>query len=246
MAQLRQENQLLNRRLNASMSSLDSGLPNAEGLPPFDIDLKRAYQHVKQENSQLQENIKQCRLESERLKEIAHSHEQEKKSLNDDVIMLKNLVYRLNVELEKLQDLREKVREQEGEPKKIYELPKYYHKNFLKPIVPLLKAYSETIEEKSDLINQLERNFDRFSSSFNELLKENETLYKELEVKLTRDEGSVLDELKHVKRELSMLKEEKELHLNLAKLESDKLQEVQSAYHQKGKLHLIQKDGHVR
>lgn len=237
VSQLKSENHLLNRRLNASLSSLDSGLPVTEALPPFEIDLKKAYQHIKYENSQLIEELKSCRVEAEKMKQLAETERMENRCLQEDLTMLKNLVYRLNVELEKFQDLRERMRgSEDGKAKTSFELPQYYNKNFLKPLVPLLKAYSETIEEKNEIIDQLEQNFERFSASFNELLKENETLYKELEAKLTRSDDSLLDELKLVRNELNITKEEKELYMNQAKIEAEKLKEVQAVYQTRGKL----------
>jgi len=218
------------------MSSLDSGLPNTETLPPFDIDLKKAYQHIKQENTQLLEDIKQITLESEKFKSTSEEFSKERKCLKEDVNMLKNLVYRLNVELETFQDIRSKTKSNETSKKYLYELPSYYQKNFLKPILPLLKAYSETIVEKNEVFEQLEINFEKFQGSFNEILKENETLYKELERKLADGGESNGEKVLRLNEELKICQEEKDLFKSQSKLECEKSKEVQNVLQTKSEL----------
>lgn len=205
VSQLKNENYLLNRRLNVSMSSIDSGL--VDGLPPFEVDLKKAYQHVKIENNQLMEDIQSCRIDSEKLKKFAEGLVKDNNGLKEDIAMLQNLVYRLNVELEKFQNLRDKL----SPGKNNFELPKYYQKNFVKPFVPLLKAYTETIAEKNEMIELLEKNFERFGVSFNEVLRENETLYKELENRASNGDCGVIDEIKGLRDELNVVRGERDL-----------------------------------
>lgn len=205
VSQLKNDNYLLNRRLNVSMSSIDSGL--VDGLPPFEVDLKKAYQHVKVENNQLMADVQSCRIETEKMKNVAEGMVKNNAGLKEDVAMLKNLVYRLNVELEKFQNLRDKL----SPGKSNFELPKYYQKNFIKPFVPLLKAYTETISEKNELIELLERNFERFNVSFNEVLRENEALYKELENRATNGDCGVFDEIKMLRDEVNVVREERDL-----------------------------------
>lgn len=230
--ELKYENYLLNKKLNVSMTSIDSGLSQNEMLPPFEVNVNSAYQHVKNENSKLLNEMELLKTEFTDLTAYVERVHEENKNLNEDVLLLKNLVYKLNVELEKYQGMEPEAKN--GSSRKTELLPLNYNKNFLKPILPLLKAYSETIIEKNELIEEFENEFKKFNVAFNDLLKENEKLYRELERKLSKSDCDALDEVKVLKKDLEMAKQENQLLLNHIDLEKEKLLEVHSVYRVKG------------
>lgn len=225
--ELKYENYLLNKKLNVSMTSIDSGLSQNEMLPPFEVNVNSAYQHVKNENSKLSDELELLKADYNDMTNYIEKLHHENKSLNDDVLLLKNLVYKLNVELEKYQAVEP---ENKGSDRKTELLPINYNKNFLKPILPLLKAYSEAIIEKNELIEEFENEFKRFNLAFNDLLKENEKLYRELERKLSKSDCDALDEVKVLKKDLELARQENQLLLAQIELGKEKLLEVHSVY----------------
>lgn len=108
--------------------------------------------------------------------------------LNEDVTMLKNLVYRLNVELDRYQQKLHKqgatelpplkVTPSEVEEKEASVSWRNVNKNALGP---LLEAYQETIKEKNDLIHDYEQDLHKFVARCKQVVAENEKLYQDLE-----------------------------------------------------------------
>lgn len=108
--------------------------------------------------------------------------------LNEDVMLLKNLVYRLNVELDRYQQKMHKLGAKELPPLKVTPTEvqekeasvswKNVDKNAL---YPLLEAYQETIKEKNDLILDYEQDLNTFVAKCKQIVTENEKLYQDLE-----------------------------------------------------------------
>lgn len=108
--------------------------------------------------------------------------------LNEDVMLLKNLVYRLNVELDRYQQKLHKlgatelpllkVTPSEVQEKKASMCWKNVDKNALGP---LLEAYQEALKEKNDLIHDYEQDLNTFVAKCKQIVTENEKLYQDLE-----------------------------------------------------------------
>jgi centrosomal protein CEP89 len=132
------------------------------------------------------ENIKrQDKTESEQTAAL-HTQNQE---LNEDVTLLKNLVYRLNVELDRYQQKLHKqgatgelpplkMTPSEVQEKEASMAWRNVSKNVLRP---LLEAYQETINEKDDLIHIYEQDLNKFAARCKQIVAENEKLYQDLE-----------------------------------------------------------------
>lgn len=132
------------------------------------------------------ENIA-CREESE-LQQAAALKAQNQE-LSEDVTLLKNLVYRLNVELNRYQQRLHKQGSagelpplknvtSEVQEKEASTSWRNVNKNALGP---LLEAYQETIKEKDDLIHSYEQDLNKFVAKCKEVVAENEKLYQDLE-----------------------------------------------------------------
>lgn len=229
--ELRQRNYFLNKKVKANAG--DSNLYQThEMLSPFKMDVNMAYQHLKNENNQLKIDIQNAREENEEIKLAGVKLKEENETLKEDVSLMKNLVFKLNLELERYQSGGKKIEDPIARAGK---LPRNYNKNFLRPIVPLLKAYSESLLEKEETIKDLESEYKKFSAAFNDLLHENEKLYVELEKKFIGPDGSAFNEVKLLKRDLEMAKQENNLLFQQIKLEKEKLVKIHSLFKVKGK-----------
>lgn len=128
-----------------------------------------------------------CREESE--SEQITALKAQNQELNEDVTLLKNLVYRLNVELDRCQQRLHK-QGSAGELPPLKTVPaevqekeataawRNVNKNALGP---LLEAYQETIREKDDLIHSYEQDLNKFVTKCKQVVAENEKLYQDLE-----------------------------------------------------------------
>ncbi|KAJ9595547.1 hypothetical protein L9F63_013256 [Diploptera punctata] len=155
--------------------------------------------------------------------------------LREDVTMLKNLVYRLNMELDRYQQRLHKQGGNELPPlkpvttlqeKEAAVLWNTINKNALKP---LLEAYEETIKEKDDLIKNYEQNLNKFVANCKQVIAENEKLYQELEVankQLEERTGS----WEAVQQDGKLAQEQIELLTNQIQLQKDKLKQVEVTY----------------
>jgi centrosomal protein CEP89 len=128
-----------------------------------------------------------CQEESE-LEQTAALKAQNQE-LSEDVALLKNLVYRLNVELNRYQQrLHKQGSAGELPPLKIVtnevqekEASASWRNVNKDALGPLLEAYQETIKEKDDLIHSYEQDLNRFVAKCKEVVAENEKLYQDLE-----------------------------------------------------------------
>lgn len=117
----------------------------------------------------------------------------ENAQLNEDVLLLKNVIYCLNAELEKYQD---KMKElgQSVLSKNINDIldskrPADDIKKVLESwgsvnihvLGPLLDAYQENLSEKQELLNKYEEDIADFSTRCKEVITENECLQNEVE-----------------------------------------------------------------
>lgn len=127
------------------------------------------------ENCALLKNTKQI------YEEDREKYTKTNQDLNNDIKMMKTLVFRLNVQLEKHQELLRKNRGLENICTIDFEnaSPKddiNWGSVNSHTLGPLLNAYQETVYEKNDLIQQYENEFVHFTGRLKETLEENDKI----------------------------------------------------------------------
>ncbi|KAJ4447075.1 hypothetical protein ANN_09064 [Periplaneta americana] len=249
------ENKELSRHLQQlSHSSQDSGYQQTavdETLRKKDEHIERLTAEVlklERSNRDLETQLGKCGTELEKLEnrhtndlEQMNSLQAKNQELDEDVTMLKNLVYRLNIEVDRYQ---QKLHKHGGTG----ELPPLKNisttvqdkeasamwNNINKSALgPLLDAYQETIKEKDDLIHNYEQDLNKFVANCKQVVAENEKLYQELEEanKQIEERSGTWQTLQ---QDASLAQEQNDLLTNQIQLQKDKLQEIQTVYDERG------------
>lgn len=134
-------------------------------------------------------------------RELHELHRNETLQLRDDVKMMKTLVYRLNVQLERHQDLLRNSTAASAENPIDFsdEVMQQTSGRAPRPVLdwgrvnahtlgPLLQAYTEIISDKNDLVQQYESELGRFTGRLKDVLAENERLHDEMDTMRRNDE----------------------------------------------------------
>lgn len=179
--------------------------------------------------------------------------------MSEDLNMLKNVVFRLNCQLERYQDKLNKhnirihsykersdnfenTDVQGNELKGVLTESHWNHghtpiswgKVNVHTLGPLLDAYQETIREKEEIIANYEDEFAKFTGRLKDIIKENELLHK----RLTEDSGCskvLTEQLELIKTELISTRKQNDLLIKKCALKQDKVEEVLKCYEQKSK-----------
>ncbi|XP_074029575.1 centrosomal protein 89kDa [Leptinotarsa decemlineata] len=182
------------------------------------------------------------------------------KELAEDLDMLKTVVYRLNVQLERYQEVlrRNKINipsppQADGIQKRdtLYtswddiskEILSDVHRNHKHTPIswgsvnkhtlgPLLDAYEDTIKEKEEIIQNYEREMYKFTGKLREIIKENESLFS----RLTEDEGcssKLKSEVTKLKAELKSTREQNDVLIKKCSIKQDKVEEILKVYEAK-------------
>ncbi|KAL0127745.1 hypothetical protein PUN28_003174 [Cardiocondyla obscurior] len=168
----------------------------------------------------------------------------ENAQLNEDVLLLKHVIYRLNAELERYQD---KLKEsgQSVSSKNINDV--LNSKNLIDDIKtvseswgsvnthvlgPLLDAYQESLSEKQELVNKYEEDIANFSIRCKEVITENEYMHSEME-KLKSKCTRYADEIQIISEDADLLKELNECYTKQTAHQKQKIHEMHSLYEQK-------------
>lgn len=210
------------------------------------------------------EHCNSCDLLKSSLKKIQEENtllRNENHSMNQDLEMMKTVVYRLNVQMDRYQEkLRQlNIKYLPNEP-----TPQHQHSDSI-PIVdshnpniielhqdhshtpiswgrvnthtlgPLLDAYQDTITEKDGIIENYELEIAQFTGRLKEIIKENEALHKTL-----NEDNDCSTQLKievaSLKKELEEIKSQNDILIKKCALKQDKLEEVLRCYEHKGML----------
>uniref|UniRef100_A0A182SZV1 Uncharacterized protein n=1 Tax=Anopheles maculatus TaxID=74869 RepID=A0A182SZV1_9DIPT len=162
----------------------------------------------------------------------------ENSDLRNDVKMMKILVYRLNVQIERYQDT---IRDgQQNIPKLDFVDSTYggakdnlnwgpVHSHTLGP---LLNAYEETIAEKTELVQQYESELASFTGKLKTVLEENEALQKVTEQVRAGQTGWATEKAR-LQAQVDVLRSKADVQGKRADLAKDKLVEVLKCYEQK-------------
>ncbi|XP_053669739.1 protein Cep89 homolog [Anopheles nili] len=162
----------------------------------------------------------------------------ESADLRNDLKMMKILVYRLNVQIERYQDA---VREGSSSVPKLDFVDSTYGgtKDNLNwgpvnthTLGPLLNAYEETIAEKADLVQQYESELIGFTGKMKKVLEENEALQKAAEERRTAQAVWVTERTR-LQAQVDVLRSKAEVQGKRADLAKEKLVEVLKCYEQK-------------
>ncbi|KFB47420.1 AGAP011398-PA-like protein [Anopheles sinensis] len=161
--------------------------------------------------------------------------------LRNDVKMMKILVYRLNVQIERYQDaIREGTTAKNAIPRLDFVDSTYGGaKDNLNwgpvnshTLGPLLNAYEETIAEKSDLVQQYESELVGFTGKLKKVLEENESLQQEMETMRAAQAGWT-SERTRLQAQVDVLRSKADVQGKRADLAKEKLVEVLKCYEQK-------------
>ncbi|XP_057325319.1 protein Cep89 homolog isoform X1 [Microplitis mediator] len=224
--------------------------------------LEKNYQEINKENSKLNlliekrdSEYKELHTHYEELIKHVQSLDQERinnqigikkivaenSQLHEDVGLLKILIYRLNVELQRYQDKLRLLNVRSDEPKsdatadpatenkKVSEA--WGHVN-THALAPLLEAYQEHLEEKEELIRQFRREMDDFGGKCKEIVAENDELRRDLDFYKLQTE-KLTEEMKTVTEDIALVKEENDILTKQASLHKQKLHEIHSIYEKK-------------
>nr|CAD7461198.1 unnamed protein product [Timema tahoe] len=231
------------RQLLVSQTSLDSGYQRTatdemmhrkdehiKTLQSKLSALKRGNEELEKERDSLRNQLETLKHHYASQKQISESEsgklvalEEQNRGLVEDVTMLKNLVYRLNVALEKYQQrFHKKGLAGDAGEKEADALWTNLNKTAL---VPLLDAYSETIKEKDDLIHNYEVDLNKFVANCKQIVAENESLHQELEDTKKKNE-TLLSEWKVLDQDSALTQEQNQLLTGQLQLQKDKLQDL--------------------
>ncbi|XP_052899700.1 protein Cep89 homolog [Anopheles moucheti] len=158
--------------------------------------------------------------------------------LRNDVKMMKILVYRLNVQIERYQDT---IRDGKNSIPKLDFVDSTYGgaKDNLNwgpvnshTLGPLLNAYEEAIAEKMDLVQQYESELASFTGKLKKVLEENEALQKANE-EVRAGQAGWSSEKARLQAQVDVLRSKAEVQGKRADLAKEKLVEVLKCYEQK-------------
>lgn len=164
-----------------------------EKINAFLAKRETEYHQLHVHHKKFTETLQKAEKTNSNLLTFNQRYKTENVQLNEDVLLLKHVIYRLNAELERYQD---KLKEsgQSVLSKNINDvLNSKNPANDIKAISdswgsvnthvlgPLLDAYQESLSEKQELVNKYEENIVNFSARCKEVVMENECMQSEIE-----------------------------------------------------------------
>lgn len=164
-------------------------------LHGFNVQFATENDRLQQQHCDVTEHLSTVDAKQRELHEF---HRNETQQLRDDVKMMKTLVYRLNVQLERHQDLLRNSTAA-GAENPIDFSDEVMQQTSGRPVLdwgrvnahtlgPLLQAYTEIISDKNDLVQQYEAELGRFTGRLKDVITENERLHDEMDAMRRNDE----------------------------------------------------------
>nr|XP_018907445.1 PREDICTED: centrosomal protein of 89 kDa isoform X2 [Bemisia tabaci] len=223
-----------------------------QGPPDECTSLKRRLEESNNVRANLEKQISELLKANESYSQTSESQKKKIDELKQDVFILKNLVYRLNVELEKYQDKVRNLKNQidatddchtvtedsgVGDAKLIHQTAKSdakahvpsWTRSEIHAVAPLLKAYQESLDEKDELIQNYQKSLDTFAGRCKEIVAENEKLHAELQGAYKKGEVSYA-EWESVQQDAAFTREQNVLLMRQAKLHQNKIKELREIY----------------
>ncbi|KAM7342945.1 centrosomal protein 89kDa [Cochliomyia hominivorax] len=184
----------------------------------------------------LQHQIADCE-KCHRLDNELSKRNEDNKLLAADVEMMKTLVYRLNVQIERYQDiLRLKATSEEKSVQNMHiksSIPQWQQSPLhTHTLSPLLQAYDEMLHDKEDLIQQYTHEFEHFTGELKSVVEENNRLQQEID-NLKRDGGNWREERTRLQAQLDICRQKADSQTRKTDLAKEKLVEVMHCYEQK-------------
>lgn len=168
--------------------------------------------------------------------------QQQNKELNQDVDMLKTLVFRLNVQIECYQDHGIQATsggQAGGGGAAASTLPTWSSLGLpTHTLTPLLQAYDESIRDKDALLSQFSTDFELFGGEMKRALEENTRLLQAQE-QLRREVGGWQEERVRLQAQLGVCRTKAETQTRKTDLVKEKLVEVMHFYEQRNQTLLL-------
>ncbi|XP_014246844.1 girdin-like [Cimex lectularius] len=221
--------------------------------------LAREIEKLKVVNAELQRGIQQkeanelnlieakARLESELSEyrsDTSTTNKERMRILSQDVFLLKNLVVKLNKELQRYQEKYQSYVRNHGDEEYTLEISKNdpsWIDGELTVLAPLLVAYEECLKEKVELLKESQDALTKISYNCKELVKANDELREAVKVSETKGNVTYGDWLA-VQKEGKMLKEQNTLLLRQLKLNSSKIETLKDSFQTKLNEVIVERD----
>ncbi|KAL1512635.1 hypothetical protein ABEB36_002197 [Hypothenemus hampei] len=223
-------------------------------------ELKKCYEELFKEYEECKVCLR-CEEFAGRLDTVLKENEELRKKnreVHEDLGMLKTVVFRLNVQLERYQEkLRkhnipiekysllhsQKSSTSQLKDEEIINILTGDHQNHRHTPIswgsvnshtlgPLLDAYQDSLNEKDDIIDNYETELAKFTGKMKEVLEENQHLYKQLH----EDEScstKLKMQLDQLKNELKSTKEQNDILIKKCAMKQDKVEEILKVYETK-------------
>lgn len=157
------------------------------------------------------------------------------KSFENDVKMMKTLVFRLNVQIERYQDKLRSVNVEDDVDvsTRVENVEEGSWGNVNSHVLaPLLNAYEEIIHEKNDLVKEHEMEMNKFTGKLKEIIEENAKLHKDMQ-DLRFGKDNWREEKIKLEAQLEVCRTKAEVQSKRADMAKEKLAEVLRVYEQK-------------
>uniref|UniRef100_A0A336MVC3 CSON008177 protein n=1 Tax=Culicoides sonorensis TaxID=179676 RepID=A0A336MVC3_CULSO len=194
-------------------------------------------------NAKLKEECSDCKKVNEELANVRQSFEKcgkENINLKNDVKMLKVLVYRLNIQIERYQEFYRQQKVKTDDKLFMIDFQKHSETSIEYSwgsinsgvLAPLLNAYEELINEKIDVISGYEREMSDFTGKLKNVLTENELARKSV-ADLQRGNELWRQEKERLQAAADLYRNKADVQGKRADLGKEKLVEVIRVYEQK-------------
>lgn len=177
------------------------------------------------------------------IEEENHQYISENRNLKNDLKMMKILVYRLNVQLERHQDIIRDIypekRLTEGQNKDSKDsLLLFWGTVNSHTLGPLMTAYDDILNEKTELAKQYEIELNAFTGKLKYVLEENEQLQNQSE-SIRQEHELWLNDRSRLESQVELFRNKAEVQAKRADLAREKLLEVLKCYDQKVQAQMI-------
>jgi len=154
-----------------------------------DSECRQLHAHHKE----FTETLQKVEKANSNLLSFNQKYKTENIQLNEDVLLLKNVIFRLNTELEKYQDkLRQSghsvfsknindALDSKRSADNVKKISESWGSVNTHVLGPLLDAYQESLSEKQELINRYEEDIANLGARCKEVIMENESMHSEIE-----------------------------------------------------------------
>jgi len=191
---LKEKDSLLSRihiKYQKLLKSHDSLQQEYEKANALLAERETEYQQLHMQHKKFTEALQKVEKTNSNLLTFNQKYKAENIQLNEDVLLLKHVIYRLNAELERYQDkLKESgqnilskndILDSKSPTDNIKTVLESWGSVNTHVLGPLLDAYQESLSEKQELVSKYEEDIANFSTRCKEVIMENECMQNEME-----------------------------------------------------------------